>query len=401
VSRGARDVTVVGASAAGLFTAAKLAREGMDVGLLERAPTLPPARRTLIATHRVREQLGPLGDASIVNEIRTFELFADGVVASVELRNPDVIVERSMLVRELADHARASGAKIDLGASFMGADPTPEGLSVLVRIEATKQTETVATQTLVGADGALSRVARDAGWRQQTTVPLVQALVRCPPGLPSDTVRVWFRPEETPYFFWLIPEGDGRGVVGLIGEQRHAVRSRLDAFLREKSLTPLGYQAARIPLYERWTPVWRRMRSGDVYLVGDAAGHVKSSTVGGLVTGFRGADAVADAILGRGRSALRRLRVELDLHILLRRVLHRFGEDDYRRLLKLLEPAEHRLLSSYSRDETPRLLWRLGLREPRLGLLALRGLIGRSGPSGEVSVERDRASAPAQSSALT
>ncbi len=398
--RAASDVTVVGASAAGLRTAAKLAREGVDVRVVERAPTLPPAHRTLIATHRVRAQLGPLGDDSIVNEIRTFELYADGVVASVGLQRPDVIVERSTLVRELADDARASGVKIDLGTSFLGAEQTRDGLTVEVRNEATKRSETLATPTLVGADGALSRVARDAGWPPLTTVPLVQALVRCPRGLPDDTVRVWFRPDETPYFYWLIPEGDGRGVVGLIGEERHAVRSHLDAFLREKSLTPLGYQAARIPLYERWSPVWKRMRyGGDVYLVGDAAGHVKSSTVGGLVTGFRGADAVADTILGRGRSALRSLRVELDLHIFLRRVLGRFGEDDYRRLLKLLEPAEHRLLSSYSRDETPRLLWRLGVREPRLALVALRGLLGRS--DAEVSLGSASQTRAAQSSALT
>ncbi|MGH2759713.1 MAG: FAD-dependent monooxygenase [Actinomycetota bacterium] len=396
----ARDVAVVGASVAGLFTAAKVAGEGLDVGILERAPTLPPAHRTLIATHRVRKHLGSLGDASIVNEIQNFELFADGVVASVGLTRPDVIIERSALVRDLADHAQQSGAKIRLGTSFLGAEPSPSGMTVHVRNEATKRAETLTTSTLVGADGALSRVARHAGWRPQTTVPLVQAQVRCPRGLPSDTVRVWFRPQETPYFYWLIPEGDGRGVVGLIGEERHAVRSQLEAFMRAHSLVPLGYQAARIPLYERWTPAWKRMRSGAVYLVGDAAGHVKPSTVGGLVTGFRGADAVADAILGRGRSALRSLRIELDLHILLRRILQRFGEDDYRRLLKLLEPAEHRLLASYSRDDTGRLLWRLGLRQPRLALVALRVLIsGRSHE--EVSVGRTSTQPAAQSSALT
>jgi flavin-dependent dehydrogenase len=212
---------------------------------------------------------------------------------------------------------------------------------------------------------------------------------------------VWFRPNQTPYFYWLIPEGDGQAVVGLIGQQRHVVRSHLDGFLRQQGLTPIGYQAARIPLYERWTPVSRREGSSSVYLVGDAAGHVKSSTVGGLVTGFRGADAVADSILGRGRSALRSLRVELDLHIIVRRILQRFGEDDYRRLLNLLEPAEHRLLASYSRDETGRLLWRLSLREPRLALVALRGLIGGQRPR-EVTVERcSNGQRAPRSSALT
>lgn len=391
------DVAVVGASVAGLFTAAKLARADMDVRVVERAATLPPPYRTLIATHRVRDQLGHLGESSIVNEIRNFELFADGVVASVALRRPDVIVERAALVRELADDARTSGAKISLGTTFLTVGAA-NGSPVELRNEATKAPASISTSIVVGADGALSRVARDAGWPQQPTVPLVQAMVRCPRGLPSDTVRVWFRPQETPYFYWLIPGGDGRGVVGLIGEKRHAVRAHLDRFLEAKGLEPLGYQAARIPLYERWVPVHKRLPSGAVYLVGDAAGHVKSSTVGGLVTGFRGADAVVDAILGRGRSALRSLRLELELHILLRRILQRFGENDYRRLLNLLAPAEKGVLASFSRDETPGLLWRLGLREPRFILVALRGLLaGDSLEAGAVAVE----SRPAQSSALT
>ena len=43
----------------------------------------------------------------------------------------------------------------------------------------------------------------------------------------------------------------------------------------------------------------RRVGAGNVYLVGDAAGQVKVSTVGGTVTGLRGAQAVALAILGQ------------------------------------------------------------------------------------------------------
>ena len=395
----ASDVTVVGASAAGLFLAARVAATGARVRVLERAANVPPPARTLIATHRLREFLGPAGAGSIVNEIRTFELFADGVVASVGLRQPDVIVERSALVSDLAEHARVSGADIRFGQSFVGTEESPEGRSVVTRDARTKGCATISSPTIVAADGALSRVAREAGWPQQTTVPLVQAVVRCPRGLPSDTVRVWFRPHETPYFYWLIPDGDGRGVVGLIGEERHAVRSYLDRFLREKELAPISYQAARIPLYQSWRPVRKRMRSGATYLVGDAAGHVKSTTVGGLVTGFRGAQAVAENILSGRKSLLRSLRRELDMHVLVRRILQRFGEPEYTRLLDLIQPAEHRLLSAYSRDDTNRLLWRLCVREPRLAVLAMRGLIGgRSTDAAAVSVERERA---AQSSALT
>jgi flavin-dependent dehydrogenase len=366
-------VVVVGASAAGLFAAGRLAAEGARVRVLEQASQFPPVARTLIATNRLRDVLGLSAEKSIVNEIRTFELFADGKAASVELTTPDLVVERSVLLEDLAERARNAGAEIELGRRFvgLGADGS---LDVHVDDEPVPERP----DHVIAADGAFSRVARAAGWADQTTLPLVQALVRCPAGLPNDTVRVWFRPEETPYFYWLIPDGEGRGALGLIGESRHDIRAHLDRFLGEKRLEPIAYQAARIPLYSGWRRVHRRVGSGSVHLVGDAAGHVKSSTVGGLVTGFRGARAAVDRIVGRRSRELRALRRELDRHSTLRNVLHRFGEPEYKRLLDLLSPPENGILAAHSRDETFSLLWRLCVREPRLALLAARSVLRRS-----------------------
>ena len=76
--------------------------------------------------------------------------------------------------------------------------------------------------------------------------------------------------------------------------------------------------------------------------MGDAAAQVKVSTVGGIVTGFRGALGVAEAILNGGASReLRSLRRELDFHLLLRRSLHGFQQSDYSYLVDLLNnPAQ-------------------------------------------------------------
>lgn len=379
-----RDVAIVGASAAGLFTAARLARAGRRVRVVERNAAFPGARRTLIATARLSEELGPVTDGAVVNEVRTFELFADGKFATIELRKPDLVLERSRLLCDLADDAQRAGAEVLFAHRFV--DVTREGgqMKLLARAPGRGGDRVWACDDLIGADGALSRVAQGAGWPRQTTVPLVQARVRTPDGMPRDTVRVWFRPEDTPYFYWLIPEEDGTGVLGLIGGTRRSVRPRLDTFLRAKGLRPLEYQAARIPLYTRWRPVRRPFVDGSVYLVGDAAGHVKPTTVGGLVTGFRGASAVVERMLGLGSRRIRSLRRELDRHLLVRRALNRFGEREYAKLIDLLGRPENALLGSYSRDDTHRLLWRLFAREPRIALVgALRVLGSRPLPPTE------------------
>src|SRR5439155_34560 len=82
------------------------------------------------------------------------------------------------------------------------------------------------------------------------------------------------------------------------------------------------WRGARIPVYRGWVPVRRQVGNGEVYLVGDAAAQVKVSTVGGIVTGFRGALGVSEALLQNGKSReLAALRRELGTHWLIRRAL--------------------------------------------------------------------------------
>jgi hypothetical protein len=97
--------------------------------------------------------------------------------------------------------------------------------------------------------------------------------------------------------------------------------------------------------------------------------------VGGIVTGFRGAQGVAESILrGDGRELLA-LRRELSTHWLLRRTMHYFQQKDYLQLVDLLNAATRNTLSEITRDESTKLLWNVLRRQPQLILLGLRGLL--------------------------
>ena len=378
-----QEVAVIGGSATGMFTACLLARAGLRVRVFEGAGQLDPRPRTLIVTRRLQEILGEAGKSALVNEIRRFELFTDGRVATVALRKPDLVIERAKLIRALAEGARKAGAEVLLGRRFVSLDQPSlheAGRQLGLTMERTEDggTEEVVARTVVGADGASSRVARTAGWPRQATVPLVQAIVPLPRGMPPDTTRIWFIPEDTPYFYWLIPDSPTQGALGLIGEDGPKTRQALERFLDRQRLIPAEFQAARIPVYTRWVPIRRRLQGGDVYLVGDAAGHVKVTTVGGIVSGFRGALGVAEAILNGGRSRkLSVLRRELDLHLVVRKVMHRFSQAEYSQLVDLLNRPARRDLEEHTRDEPGQLLWRLCLHQPRLLLLGLRALLAR------------------------
>ena len=377
-TRVGKQVAVVGGSAAGFFTAYLLARRGLPVQVLEQAESLEPTPRTLIVTDRMRGLLGPAAEASILNEIRQFELFTDGRAANVSLQKPDLIIERATLIRGLADGAHSAGAQLLLGRRFRRLEGTSNGVALEVERGAGNSREELHADVVVGSDGAVSRVARAAGWPKLETVPLIQALVPLPKDMRPDTVRVWFIPQDTPYFYWLVPESPTRGALGLIGETGPETRLHLERFLEKRCLQPLAFQGARIPIYTRWVPVERKLGAGRIYLVGDAAAQVKVTTVGGIVTGFRGAIGVAEAILNAGPSReLRSLRRELDLHLLVRKTMHHFTQADYSRLVDLLNASARESLSAYSRDEALKVLWHLCLSQPRLLLMGLRGLLTR------------------------
>jgi flavin-dependent dehydrogenase len=355
-----------------------LARQGVPVRVFERTETWDPAARTLIVTRRMRDLLGRAAEGSVVNQIRRFELFTDGRAATVALKHPDLIIERRALIQGLAAEAQQQGATLQLGRRFRALHPNGDGLVLEVERGSDGGCEEVHAETIVGGDGAASRVALAAGWAPLKTVPLVQAIVPLPKDMPPDTARVWFVPQDTPYFYWLVPESASRGALGLIGESGPEAQRCLEQFLEKRKLDPIEFQGARIPVYTRWVPVRRRVGNGSVYLVGDAAAQVKVTTIGGIVTGLRGALGVAEAIVngGAGRE-LRALRRELDLHLLLRRSLHNFQQREYSLLVDLLNAPAKQSLAEYSRDEAWKILWRICLRQPRVVLLGLRGLLMR------------------------
>ncbi|MEM4724219.1 MAG: hypothetical protein QXP01_04335 [Candidatus Hadarchaeum sp.] len=159
----------------------------------------------------------------------------------------------------------------------------------------------------------------------------------------------------------------------------------MKAFLDERQLEPLDYQAAMVPMHQHkvgergWfqdalggSPLGR-----NVYLIGDAAAQVKVTTVGGVVTGLRGAKALSEGLVkGRDyRREVRRLKRELDLHLLLRHLLNRFNAEDYDELLALLSARLRNVLAERTRDELAETFLHLILAEPRLLRLGGKALL--------------------------
>jgi flavin-dependent dehydrogenase len=372
------DIAIIGASSSGLYAAARLARAGKRVTVFEQHSRLAPARRTLIITPRLLQLLGPLPADVVLHQTRTMSVVTTAAQLRVCLHDPDLIIERGRMTRAMAQQALDAGAHIEYGRRFRGLAPHPEGIRLWLRNDDDSETRVTAT-AVIGADGMNSDVARAVGLRRPATVPILQAEVKLPAHWNPDVTQVWFDTNDTRFFYWLIPESLTHGVVGLVGEDGATTRRLLQQFLARHDLEPLAYQGAQVAMYDRQLRPSVRVGDVPVLLVGDAAGQVKITTVGGSVSGFWGAEAAVQSLLHNRSYAreLRSLRHELDLHWLLRELLDCADNHHYNRMVRAISPEVLRFLENFNRDEMAWRFWPMVIRQPALIRLGLALMLRR------------------------
>jgi len=370
-------VVIIGASTPGLFAAYLLAKGGVEVEVYERMGTLGWPPRTIIVTSKLNEILDFSPEEAIINQVNYLELFSKSSSARVALRCPDLVVERRKLIELLARLAATAGAKIILGHQFEALARYGKKLVIGLKDLETNAERQIPANILVGADGTLSSVSRAVSRNGHRLAALIQARVRMPHAGRKDTCEVWFVSQETKYFYWLIPESNEAAAVGLIAEDAQGAKASLMGFLEERQLQPLEFQSALVPMHRFEYGGNVLGPDGNIFIVGDAAAQVKTTTVGGVVTGLHGARALANAILhGKDyQGELRKLKLELNLHLLVRNVLNRFNEEDYDQLIQMLEGGLKEVIEGWTRDELSQSFWRLIWKEPRLITLGAKALL--------------------------
>jgi menaquinone-9 beta-reductase len=171
------DVAIVGAGPAGTTLAAALARRGIEVLVLERAPAWHWRAGGVFTSPAAVAAVRRAGLADPIVGIVTTPLAAMRLEtpggASVRLSYgadeggaPAVGFDRSALDPALEDVALAAGATIRRGAGVTGVDLEPTGPSA-VQVG----TERIGARIVVGADGAHSLVARAAGVARPARLP--------------------------------------------------------------------------------------------------------------------------------------------------------------------------------------------------------------------------------------
>ncbi len=354
------EAVIIGASSAGLIAAEKLAQAGLKIGVFEQGSALPSEKRTYIITQGIFRVVPDLDPGLIRNRILSIAVEAGGQSASIRLASPDLVIERSELIESLYQRALSAGAEIRFNSHFLQVGKAG------IEIEVDGQMEVFQARVLIGADGVKSKVRAQTNPERIPVLPLLQAETDLPEGWDPGETRVWFDPERTSYFYWLIPDSGGKGVLGLIADPGANIRGLLDRFAGGQGLDLADYQAGSAAYYSRSLRNEYQVNGVRILFAGDAAGQVKVTTVGGTVTGLMGGIAAANAAL-RGASfssELKRVERELNLHLFIRELLAKMKGEDYQRLIRSLNPAVLGMLSRHDRDRMRSHFWKLPFLQP-------------------------------------
>lgn len=357
-------VAVVGAGPAGGFLAWRLALQGHDVHLFEEHPEVGvPVQCTGIVTKAIFELVDKAeSDAYIVNLLD--KVIVHGKASTVEIPLEEYLMDRDRFDKYLAEKAVSAGARLHLLARFVGV----EGNNLLIKNLANNGVvEKHEVDVVVGADGPLSQVAKTAGifGERRFYYGYEQKLTGT---YDTKTFETFFA--DVPDFFaWAVPENSSIARVGVATKQ--PVRPYFDAFVKNYPGKMLYHFAGLIPVYDSRLRQQRLDNGVKVFLTGDAAGLVKSTTGGGIITGMISSQILAECIdeerFEEYDSRLRHLKKELALHNLLRNTLNKFTPADYDRLIQLMgKTAVKKILHEHPREYPSRFLLKLLFAEPRL-----------------------------------
>ena len=300
-------VLIAGAGPVGMTMANELARRGISVRVVDKAPARTDKSKALVLWSRTLELLD---DAGYVNGFLSAGMRAHGatistgreIVARVAFDSIDsrypfaLMIPQNETERVLDEHLVARGVTVERPVELTGFRDTGSGIEATLK-KAGGEAETVSADWLIGCDGAHSAVRHGLGLSfegstMQSDWALADGFIA---GLePKDRIHIFWHRDGILAFFPIV--GDRWRVIcdlGVAEGEGH----RVDPTLEEIQVL-LGRRSGRELVMSN--PYWlacfrinerkvKDYRKGRVFLAGDAA-HIHSPAGGqGMNTGMQDA----------------------------------------------------------------------------------------------------------------
>jgi geranylgeranyl reductase family protein len=231
----------------------------------------------------------------VLHEARNARFVARGGEQVISRKGTQAyVIDRMAFVSLLAERAREAGASYLTGCTVAGVTRHDGYVEVRARRGGVEQV--LEARCVVVASGTGTKLAEMAGLNPARELAFASQSVISAPGLEEVHVLL---PGVLPrgYFGWIVPQGGGAALLGLLGRQRDEgalhMAAQYAASVGFGQPGPFNWRHWPVPVAPAAATSAER-----AVLVGDAAGQVKPTSGGGIYYALLSADIAADT-LGR------------------------------------------------------------------------------------------------------
>jgi len=355
-------IAIIGAGPVGNYLAYLISKNGYNVNVYEEHKQIgTPVQCTGLTTNFLSKIL-PIRDEFVVNKIKIAKIISPNKNSvKIKLKPYNLVLDRTRFDNYLAKKARENGAKFCLNHKYLSTDRS------YIRFLNKKS---IKVSHLVGTDGPVSQVAKSCNLFTKRRFMLgIQARVK----LKNSSDILEYYPINKGYA-WMVPENNKIVRIGLANYKN--TRKLFYSFLKKRAYKckVLDYQAGLIPIYNPKIKTQTKAGNVKVHLLGDAATMVKATTGGGIIPGMIAAQQLIKSIkTGKDYQKLWKKKIGKDLHVhlLMRKILNKFSNKDYDKLIKLTSQDKIKsILSTKDREHASNIALKMILKEPKfLGFL--------------------------------
>ncbi|MFT4297874.1 MAG: hypothetical protein ACMXX5_01650 [Candidatus Woesearchaeota archaeon] len=353
-------ISVIGAGPAGSYYASKEKHD--DILLFEEDASVgKPVSCTGIVTDSINKIMKVPND-SIVSKIKAYKIISPGnKQAFIKMKNPDLLLDRTIFDNHLCEKALDNGAKLHLNERFLRYKKISKSD---YEIKTSKSSYNV--NMIVGADGPKSNVAVSARiYGERQFARGLQARCRHS-NLEEGVATIYLNKGE---FSWIVPENSRTARVGVVGTNLEALKKAYSELIGKRKI--IETQSGLIPLYNNRQLL--KKPNENVFLMGDAATHVKATTYGGIIYGLIAAQNLAQDKEGYEKNTKKMISKELWLSMKIRSILNRMTDKQVDDLLWIIGKKRNiELLGKFDRNYPSAFLAKMAFSNPRLCWLGMK-----------------------------